>query len=75
INWFQDYPGLYDFLHLIVYLALTISAAWLLSRLVKQLIRVYGVTLIQSLNKEVDDFLIVGETVANVIIGFFAVIV
>ncbi|MDR9403374.1 MAG: mechanosensitive ion channel [Halothece sp. Uz-M2-17] len=75
INWFQDYPGLYEFLHLIVYLALTISAAWLLSRLVKQLIRVYGVTLIQSLNKEVDDFLIVGETVANVIIGFFAVIV
>ncbi|AFZ45776.1 MscS Mechanosensitive ion channel [Halothece sp. PCC 7418] len=75
INWFQEYPGLYDLLQLVVYFALTVSAAWLLSRLVRQVIRVYGVTLIQSLNKEVDDFLIVGETVANVIIGFFAVIV
>lgn len=74
INWFQDYPGLYDFLQLVVYFALTVSAAWLLSRLVRQVIRVYGVTLIQRLNKEVDDFLIVGETVANVIIGFFAAI-
>jgi MscS family membrane protein len=75
INWFQGYPGLYDFLQLVVYFALTITVAWLLSRLVRQVIRVYGVTLIQSLNKEADDFLIVGETVANVIIGFFAAIV
>jgi len=75
INWFQDYPGLYDFLQLVVYLALTITVAWLLSRLVRQMIRVYGVLLLQRFSKEMDDFLLVGETVANVIIGFFAVIV
>jgi MscS family membrane protein len=75
INWFQAYPGLYDFLQFIVYLALIITVAWLLSRLVRQMIRFYGVVLIQRFNKEVDDFLIVGETVANVIIGFFAIIV
>lgn len=74
INWFQPYSGLYDFLEFFVYLALTVTVAWLLSRLVRQIIRVYGVTLIQYFSKEVDDFLLVGETVANVIIGFFAVI-
>lgn len=74
INWFQGYPGLYDFLQLVVYLALTITVAWLLSRLVRQIIRVYGVVLLQRFSKEMDDFLLVGETVANVIIGFFAVI-
>lgn len=74
INVFQAYSGFYDLLHLMVYFALTVSAAWLLSRLVRQMIRIYGVTLIQRLNKEVDDFLIVGETIGNVIIGFFAAI-
>ncbi len=74
INVFQAYSGFYDLLHLVVYFALTVSAAWLLSRLVRQMIRIYGVTLIQRLNKEVDDFLIVGETIGNVIIGFFAAI-
>lgn len=74
INWFQPYSGLYDFLEFFVYLALTVTVAWLLSRLVRQIIRIYGVTLIQYFSKEVDDFLLVGETVANVVIGFFAVI-
>ncbi len=75
INWFRGYPGLYDFLQLLVYLALTITVAWLLSRSVRQIIRVYGVLLLQRFSKEMEDFLLVGETVANVIIGFFAVIV
>lgn len=75
INLFEDYPGLYDFLQLVVYLAVTISTAWLLSRLVRQLIRVYGVTLLQQFSKEMDDFLLIGETVANFIIGFVAVLI
>ncbi|MDR9403373.1 MAG: mechanosensitive ion channel family protein [Halothece sp. Uz-M2-17] len=74
INLFRIYPGLHDFLSLVVYLPLTISLAWFLSRLVRQLTRLYGVKLIQRLNREADDFLIVGETVANVVIGFFAVL-
>ncbi len=74
IRLFLDYPALYDFLSLVVYLALTINAALLLSRLVRQVIRIYGVTLIQYFSKEVDDFLLVGETVANVIIIFLAVL-
>ncbi len=74
INLFRIYPGLYDFLKLVVYLPLTITVAWLLSRVVRQLNRLYGIKLIQRLNREADDLLIVGETVANVTIGFFAII-
>jgi len=74
IKLFQEYAGLYDFLQLIIYFALTITIAWLLSRLVRQVIRIYGVALLQQFSKEMDDFLIIGETVSNVIIGFFAAI-
>ncbi|NBD14815.1 MAG: mechanosensitive ion channel [Cyanobacteria bacterium] len=74
INLFRVYPGLYDFLKLVVYFPLTITVAWLLSRVIRQLTRFYGVKLIQHLNRKADDFLIVGETVANFVIGFFAVI-
>lgn len=74
INIFRPYPGLYEFLKLVVYLPLTIIVAWLLSRLVRQVVRVYGVNLMQSLNRDMDDFLLMGESIANVLIGFFAVI-
>ena len=74
INLLRVYPGLYDFFSLVVYLPLTITLAWFLSRLVRQITRLYGVKLIQRSNREADDFLIVGETVANVVIGLFAVL-
>jgi MscS family membrane protein len=74
INLLRVYPGLYDFFSLVVYLPLTITLAWFLSRLVRQITRLYGVKLIQRSNREADDFLIVGETVANVVISFFAVL-
>jgi MscS family membrane protein len=74
INWFQPYSGLHEFLRLIVYLPLTITVAWFLSRLMRQVIRVYGVKLIQTSNRDIDDFLLIGESVANVVIGFLAVI-
>lgn len=75
INLFRPYPGLYEFLRLVVYLPLTIVVAWLLSRLVRQVVRIYGVNLIQNFNRDMDDFLLMGESIANVGIGFFAVIV
>ncbi|MFP4253264.1 MAG: mechanosensitive ion channel family protein [Halothece sp.] len=74
LNLFQPYPGLYEFLNLVIYLPLTIMVAWLLSRLVRQVIRIYGVNLIQNFNREMDDLLLIGESIANVFIGFFAVI-
>ena len=74
INLFRPYPGLYEFLNLVVYLPLTVMAAWLLSRLVRQVVRLYGVKIIQNFNSNMDDFLLIGESVANLVIGFFAVI-
>ena len=74
LNWFRLYPALYEFLKLVVYLPLTIMVAWLLSRLVRQVIRIYGVNFIQNFNREMDDLLLIGESLANVVIGFFAVI-
>jgi len=72
IDTFDDYTGFYEFLELIVYLTLTITGAWFLSRFVQQMIRTYGITIIQKLSKEVNDFILVAETVANVLIGFLA---
>jgi len=74
IHLFRPYPGLYDFLKLVVYLPLTITVAWLLSRLVRQFIQVYGVKILQNFHRNMDDFLLIGESVANMVIGFFAVI-
>ncbi len=73
INVFEkDYSAIYNFLHLIVYLILTITTAWLLSRLVRQILRSYGILLIQQISKEANDFILVGETIANVVIGLLA---
>lgn len=72
--WLLDYPGLYNFLKTFVYLAVTVSLAWLASRFFRQLLRVYGIELIQKLGLELDELLLVIETLGNVIIGFIAVI-
>ncbi|AOW99947.1 mechanosensitive ion channel protein MscS [Moorena producens PAL-8-15-08-1] len=68
------YSGLYKFLHFFVYLSLTFCAAWLVSRVVKQIIRLYGLVLVRRLGRELGDVVLVFETIANFIIGFFAVV-
>ncbi|AFZ50885.1 mechanosensitive ion channel family protein [Dactylococcopsis salina] len=74
INLFRPYTAFFNFLQFFSYLSVTITLAWFLSRLVRQIIRVYGITLIQNLSREGDDILVAGETVANVIIGFLGAI-
>ncbi|MFB6274832.1 MAG: mechanosensitive ion channel family protein, partial [Halothece sp.] len=74
INLFRPYPGLYEFLKLAVYLPLTLTVAWLLSRLVRQIFRLYGVKILQHFHRQAEDFLLMGETLANIVIGFFATI-
>ncbi|MGB3200706.1 MAG: mechanosensitive ion channel domain-containing protein [Nodosilinea sp.] len=70
----QDYAGLFSFLNFFVYLALTISAGWLLSRLVRQVIRVYGVKIFQRFSHDADDFILVVESLTNATIIFFGLI-
>ncbi|AOW99946.1 mechanosensitive ion channel protein MscS [Moorena producens PAL-8-15-08-1] len=69
----QVYPGLFNFLRFFLYLATTISVAWLVSRLVRQAIRVYGIQLLQQLGQDLNDLTLIVETFANVLIGFMAV--
>mgnify|MGYP006423059849 CR=1 FL=1 len=74
IQVFRPYTALFNFLQFLAYLAVTISLAWFLSRVTRQVIQVYGTILIKSLSREGDDIILVGETLANVVIVFFAII-
>ncbi|WP_204104196.1 MULTISPECIES: mechanosensitive ion channel family protein [Spirulina sp. CCY15215] len=70
----QDYRGLYDFLQFFFDLATIASIAWLVSRLFHQFVLVYGINIIRQIGLEVDELLLVVETIANAFIGFFAVV-
>lgn len=70
----EDHPELRDFLRPFVNLGVIVSVAWLISRLFRQFVRVYGIDLLRRLGREVDELLLVVETLVNVIIGFIAVL-
>ncbi|MEM8804908.1 MAG: mechanosensitive ion channel domain-containing protein [Cyanobacteria bacterium P01_G01_bin.38] len=70
----EDYRSLHDFLNPLVDLGVIISVAWLASRLSRQFIRFYGIHLLRRLGREVDELLLVLETLINVLIGFIAVL-
>jgi len=73
--WLQSYPALYKFLGYFIDPAIIVSVSWLISRLFRQVVRIYGIDLLRRVGKEGDEFLLVVETLANVVIGFFAAIV
>jgi MscS family membrane protein len=72
LNIIRQYQSLYELLQFFAYLALTIATAWFLSRLVQQIIRTYILSLMRNLGQEANDLILVFETFANIIIGFFA---
>ncbi len=74
LNFLQSYQGLFKFLQFFVDLTVTISIAWLASRLFRQFVLVYGIDLINKLGREVEELLLVLETIANIIIGFIAAV-
>jgi len=74
LSWIEEYTLVYRFLAPIVDLAVIISWAWLASSLFRQFIRVYGIELVRKFGREVDELLLVFETLANIIIGFIAVL-
>lgn len=71
----QVYEPIYRFFGFFLDLAVITSVAWLASRLFRQFIRVYGIQLIRKLGRDVEELLLVLETLVNVIIGFIAVLV
>ncbi|BAZ20699.1 small mechanosensitive ion channel [Kalymmatonema gypsitolerans NIES-4073] len=74
LNWIKEYQLVYNFINPFIDLAVIISLAWLVSRLFRQFLLVYGIDLLRKFGREVDELLLVFETLANVIIGFFAVL-
>lgn len=74
LNVLEKYQAFYDFLRFFNDLALVLSLAWLSSRLVRQVMRVYGLEIIRKLGREVDELLLVFETLINIFIGFIAAI-
>ncbi len=74
VNFLEEYPGLFKLLRFFIDLSVILSIAWLASRLFRQFILVYGIELINKLGREVDELLLVLETIANIIIGFIAAV-
>jgi small-conductance mechanosensitive channel len=70
--WIEPYQGLYEFTKPFIDLAVIVSVAWFLSRLFRQFVRIYGIEMLKKLGLEVDELLLVVETLANMIIGLFA---
>ncbi|MGB3401391.1 MAG: mechanosensitive ion channel domain-containing protein [Microcoleaceae cyanobacterium] len=71
----DKYEVVYDLLTFILYSVMTISIAWLASRLVRQFLLAYGIVIVQKLGWNADEFILVIETICNIMIGFIAVII
>ncbi len=70
---FQVYSNFYTIVSFLIDIVVTLSLTWLLIKFAKQSIRTYGIDLIKKISQEVNDVILIFETVANVIIVFFAI--
>ncbi|MEB3357031.1 MAG: mechanosensitive ion channel domain-containing protein [Synechococcales bacterium] len=68
----EEYQTFYGFIEPLVKLGVIVSIAWLVSRLFRQFIRIYGIDLLKRFGFQVDEMLLVVETIVNVLIGFIA---
>jgi MscS family membrane protein len=75
LNLLLKYPLLYQFLGFFIYLALAISIAWFASRVAQRVIRMYAFNLVHRLGGEINEVALVFETLINVIIILFAVVI
>ncbi|MBO3461939.1 mechanosensitive ion channel family protein [Aetokthonos hydrillicola Thurmond2011] len=74
LNFIQEYTGFYRFFKFFSDLSIAISIATLMSGIFKNFLRYYGINMIRKFGFEVDELLLVFETIANVIIGFFVAV-
>ncbi|MEC4984459.1 MAG: mechanosensitive ion channel [Oscillatoria sp. PMC 1068.18] len=73
-EWLDPYPEINQLIEPGLELFLSISIAWLLSRLFRQFLRISGIKLLRKMGRE-DELLLILETVTNAIIGLIAVMV
>ncbi|ARV59783.1 mechanosensitive ion channel protein MscS [Nostocales cyanobacterium HT-58-2] len=74
LNLIQEYTGFYRFLKFFSDLSIAISIAIFISDLFRNFLRVYGIDLIRKVGFEVDELLLVFETIANIVIGFIVAV-
>jgi MscS family membrane protein len=72
--WLVNYQVLSGFLEILTSLIFFGAIAWIFSRILKQFIRVYGIRMLRNSGLNVNEILLVFEAIANIIIGFIAVI-
>jgi small-conductance mechanosensitive channel len=70
-----EYPTAHGLIRPLMDLLVIFSVAWLVSQLFRQVMRSYGVEVLKRVGLEVDEMLLVFETIANVMIGFIAVLI
>ncbi|MBE9116737.1 mechanosensitive ion channel [Lusitaniella coriacea LEGE 07157] len=75
LNVLEKYSRLYQFLGFFIYLALAVSIAWFASRVAQRVIRLYAVDLVQKSGGQVNEIALVFETLTNVVIVLFAIVV
>ncbi|MBW4630553.1 MAG: mechanosensitive ion channel family protein [Iphinoe sp. HA4291-MV1] len=74
LNFIQEYTGFYRFLKFFSDLSIAVSVAIFISGLFRNFLRVYGMELIRRLGFEIDELLLVFETIANIVIGFIVAV-
>lgn len=75
LTWLETYEQVYPLIKFIADFAVMASTAWLVSKVAKQILRVYGITLLKRVSQEVNDLILILENTLNVIIGFLAVLI
>ncbi len=73
--WLKEYQELYEFLETLISFIVLIAIAWMTSRILTQLIRVYGIKLMRQSGLVVNEMLLAFETLANIAIGFIAIVI
>ncbi|MDJ0531409.1 MAG: mechanosensitive ion channel family protein [Xenococcaceae cyanobacterium MO_207.B15] len=73
--WLKDYQRLSEFLEPLIELVFFISIAWIVSRILRQFIRFYGIKLLRQSGLGVNEMLLVFETLANIAISFITVVI
>lgn len=75
LNFLKIYEQFYSVINFIADFAVMVSAAWLVSKVTRQAMRIYGVSLLKRVTNEVNDLILIFENTVNVIIGFLAVLI
>ena len=73
--WLKDYQGLSQFLEPLIGLVFLLAIAWIISRILRQFIRVYGIKLLRQSGLAVNEMLLVFETLTNIAIGFITIVI